>query len=358
MTVKLTRLDLDGDALRAEAARSKDAKVARRLLALAAVRDGCNRTEAARRGGMDRQTLRDWVLRYNEAGLAGLSNRPHGGGTACKLTEAEQEQLARWVRQGPDPDDGVVRWRLSDFTAAHPGPVLCRAGRAQHQPDPEIPGLQPYLGTSAKSQGQRRGAGGAQKNFAGLVRDVIAEAARDKPVELWWQDEARIGQQGSLTYVWAERGTRPAAPRDQRYSWAYLFGAVCPERGLGAGLVLPCANTQAMNLHLLEISHHVAPGAHAVLILDGAAWHKPGGKLKVPDNISLLHLPPYSPELNPTENIWQFLRQNFLANRVFETHRAIVDACCDAWNCLIALPNTIRSIASRDYAKTVSSAVG
>jgi transposase len=108
-----------------------------------------------------------------------------------------------------------------------------------------------------------------------------------------------------------------------------------------------------MNLHLQEISHHVAPGAHAVLILDGAAWHKPGGQLRVPDNISLLHLPPYSPELNPTENIWQFLRQNFLANRVFETYAAIVDACCEAWNRLVALPNTIRSIASRDYAITV-----
>ena len=143
-------------------------------------------------------------------------------------------------------------------------------------------------------------------------------------------------------------------PRDQRYAWAYLFGAVCPARGVGAALVLPRADIEAMNLHLAEISARVAPGAHAVLTLDGAGWHRPGGKLKVPDNISLLPLPPYSPELNPVENIWQYLRQNYLANRVFDTYAAIVDACCAAWNALVAQPETITSIASRAWAQTVS----
>lgn len=118
-------------------------------------------------------------------------------------------------------------------------------------------------------------------------------------------------------------------------------------------MVLPRANTHAMNLHLREISTQIAPGAHAVLIVDGAGWHKTGGELLVPANISLLHLPPYSPELNPVENIWQFLRQNFLSNRVYDDYRAIVDACCIAWNALMAMPERIRSIASRDYAKTV-----
>lgn len=110
-----------------------------------------------------------------------------------------------------------------------------------------------------------------------------------------------------------------------------------------------------MNLHLQEISTQVAPGAHAVLIVDGAGWHKPGGRLNIPENVSLLFLPPYSPELNPVENIWQFLRQNFLSNRVYASYEAIVDACCEAWNKLIAVPERIRSIAARDYAKTVTS---
>ncbi len=132
-----------------------------------------------------------------------------------------------------------------------------------------------------------------------------------------------------------------------------MFGAVCPARGVGAALVLPFVNTEAMNLHLAEISTQVTPGAHAVLTLDGAGWHQTGGKLKLPNNISLLPLPPYSPELNPVENIWQFLRQNYLANRVFDTYTAIVDACCDAWNKLIAAPETIQSIATRNWAETV-----
>ncbi len=91
-----------------------------------------------------------------------------------------------------------------------------------------------------------------------------------------------------------------------------------------------------MSLHLEEISSQVTQGSHAVLLLDGAGWHQTGGKLRVPANISLLHLPAYSPELNPVENIWQFLRQNHLSNRVFENYDEILDACCAAWNALTA----------------------
>jgi len=188
-----------------------------------------------------------------------------------------------------------------------------------------------------------------------LVAAAIPTAAHGRPIELWWQDEARVGQQGSLTRIWAQRGSRPPALRDQRYEWAYLFGAVCPARGVGAGLVLPHANVHAMNRHLQEVSRWVTPGAFAVLTLDGAGWHRNGGHLVVPDNIGLLKLPPYSPELNPVENIWEYLRQNYLSNRTFATYETIVDACCDAWNKLIAAPERIRSIATREYAKTVSS---
>jgi transposase len=105
----------------------------------------------------------------------------------------------------------------------------------------------------------------------------------------------------------------------------------------------------------VKISRWVSPGAYAVMTLDGAGWHQTGGGLVVPDNIGLLRLPPYSPELNPVENIWEFLRHNDLSNRVFATYEAIVDACCEAWNKLIAIPERIRSIATRQYAKTVGS---
>ena len=115
-------------------------------------------------------------------------------------------------------------------------------------------------------------------------------------------------------------------------------------------LVLPVADGETMNLHLAEISRNVTPGAHAVILLDGAGWHQTGGKLKVPHNISLLRLPAYSPELNPVENVWQYLRQNQLSNRVFDSYGAIVDAGCDAWNALTAEPGRIQLIATRPWA--------
>ena len=118
---------------------------------------------------------------------------------------------------------------------------------------------------------------------------------------------------------------------------------------MGAGLVLPWCNSTTMALHLTEISQAVAPGAHAVILLDQAGSHTLA-KLKLPANISLLPLPPKSPELNPTENVWQYMRDNWLSNRVFESGRHIVDHCCDAWNKLVDQPWTIMSIGLRDWA--------
>jgi hypothetical protein len=119
---------------------------------------------------------------------------------------------------------------------------------------------------------------------------------------------------------WARRGTRPRPrqPADQRYESAYLFGAICPAKGKGAALALPHADTEAMQLHLEEISRSVARGAHAVLLLDRAGWHS-SGRLVVPKNITLILLPSRPPELNPVENVWQYLRANWLSNSVFDT---------------------------------------
>ncbi|MBY3349142.1 IS630 family transposase [Rhizobium laguerreae] len=152
-----------------------------------------------------------------------------------------------------------------------------------------------------------------------------------------------------ITRRWARRGTRPSAPHDQRTMWAYIFGAICSKKGKGAGLVLPYCDTEAMQEHLAENSNAVDPGAHAVLILDQAGWHVTP-KLKVPDNITLMFLPPRSPELNPVENLWQFMRDNWLSNRVFKDYDDIVDHCCRAWNWLIDQPWKIMSIGMRDWA--------
>lgn len=138
--------------------------------------------------------------------------------------------------------------------------------------------------------------------------------------------------------------------RDNRYVSAYIFGAICPARATGAAMIMPRANTEAMNLHLEAISAEVASGSHAALVCDGAGWHQRGKKLIVPDNITLLSLPPYSPELNPMENVWDYLRQNKLCTLVWETYHDILDACENAWHFLINDPDRIRSIGTRHWA--------
>jgi hypothetical protein len=120
--------------------------------------------------------------------------------------------------------------------------------------------------------------------------------------------------------------------RDNRHDSAYLFGAICPVRAVGAAIIAPTANTECMNLHLQEISTQVTPGAIAALLCDRAGWHQPGRELEVPDNIVLLPFPAYSPELNPMENVWEFLRANTLSARVWDSYEAIMEACADAWN--------------------------
>lgn len=153
-----------------------------------------------------------------------------------------------------------------------------------------------------------------------------------------------------MTRVWTRRGSRPRAKKDRRFTWAYLFGAACPERGVGAAVVMPEVNIAAMNEHLAVISRAVPSGVVAVVVLDGAGWHA-SPRLKLPNNLVLLPLPPYAPELNPIENIWEYLRGNVLSHQVWNGYNAIVDACCDAWNELMAMPQVLRSITNREYAQ-------
>jgi transposase len=149
-------------------------------------------------------------------------------------------------------------------------------------------------------------------------------------------DEARVSQKGGHAYIWAPRGSRPLMVHDNRHDSAYIFGAICPQRGVGAAIITLGANTEMMNLHLAEISTQVAPGAHAVLICDGAGWHQKGKLLHIPENMTLLPLLTYSPELNPMENVWDYLRQNKLCATVWDKYDDIVEACKTAWNWFIA----------------------
>jgi putative transposase len=112
---------------------------------------------------------------------------------------------------------------------------------------------------------------------------------------------------------------------------------------------LPLCDSEAMNLHLAEIAKDVAPGRHAVLLVDQAGWHT-SAKLDVPSNVTIMPLPAKCPELNPTENVWEFMRDNWLSNRIFLSYDDLLDHCCEAWNKLIAQPWRIMSLGMRQWA--------
>ena len=116
-----------------------------------------------------------------------------------------------------------------------------------------------------------------------------------------------------------------------------------------ASLILPSSNTDGMNALLQKISLKIPKNRHAVLVVDRAPWHRPK-QLVIPANISLLYLPPYAPELNPTEQVWEFLKQNHLSNCFFDDYDSLLDACCNAWNDLTEEVGRIKSICSREWA--------
>ena len=159
-------------------------------------------------------------------------------------------------------------------------------------------------------------------------------------MQLWCQDEARVGQKGRGTRVWFERGVRPMGIIDHRHTSAWLYGAVRPGTDAAFALVMTEVGAAAMQAFLDRFAATLPGRVHAALLLDGAGWHT-ANDIVVPANISLVYLPPYSPELNPIERVWLYLRERFLSLRLFAGLDDIIDACCDGWNRLVAEPGRI-----------------
>ena len=159
-------------------------------------------------------------------------------------------------------------------------------------------------------------------------------------------DETRVGQQGRLTQVWAPRGSRPRMVLQTQYKWGYVYGAVNPLTGQSSALIAPRVDTQLMGEFLAVMSAELDPDAHAVLVLDGAGWHKAKG-LVVPGNITLLFLPPYAPELMPMERIWLWMKQQHLSNRIFKNEAEIDAACGQSWRSLD--PERIKTVAAEPW---------
>jgi transposase len=348
------RSDLPPEELRRLAKLEPDARVARRLLAMANALDGMDRATAAKLAAMDRQTLRDWVIRYNDGGLEALADN-WGDGRPCRLSEGEQAALKAIVLQGPGRDkDGISAWRVRDLCRI----VEDRFGVRYAQSG--LTRLLHALDLSWQTPRPRhpKADEAAQEAFRRKFWRVCQRIAEEQVgedadrIEIWFQDEARVGQKGRVTRRWYQRGERARMRKDQGYCSAYIFGAVCPERDTGVALVLPRASTEGMNQLLAELSGQVPPRTHAVVLIDNAGWHA-SDELIVPANLTLVPLPPYSPELNAIERVWEYLRDRYLSGCVFPSAEAVVDACCSVWNALLAETGRIRSLTDFKWARPV-----
>ena len=211
------RPDFDSTHLPLLARESEDANQVRRLLSLAAIYDGATRTEAAGVGGVTLQVIRDWVLKFNAGGPAGLVDRK-APGQRPRLTEEHRAALAAAIESGPIPAvHVVVRWRIIDlcqwlwdeFRVSVSKQTLSRVLRAMG-----------YRKLSARPR-QHAQAAGAIEAFKSDFPATLAAIAHRRgidpgDIEIWFGDQARVGQKNKITRRWAKRGTRPSAPHDQR----------------------------------------------------------------------------------------------------------------------------------------------
>lgn len=285
-----------------------------------------------------------WCYTYRDHGLDAIGPRKPPG-RPTRLPSAQHSAFKQRVIDGPTEADGVCALRGADcqrileeefgvryslngvYELLHRLNLSVLVPRPQHRKsDPEA---------------QAQWVDDAPQ----FVREVQAKHP-EREVQVWFQDEARVGQQGTLTRVWAERGSSPRAVRQTEFQWGYIFGAVNPITGASSALISPTVNTTLMSAHLRMIAEEAGEGVHVVLVLDGAGWHK-AKDLLVPETMTLFFLPPYAPELMPMERVWQWMREHDLSNRVFADEAAIDAACKQSWNNLT--PQRLQSITATSW---------
>src|SRR5947209_4331468 len=317
-----------------------------RVQTIILAKQGDSAAQIARALGVSRRAVQAWGAAYDRGGLGALPDRPHPG--RAPILPRDQEALFRQrIEAPPRPEDGVCELRGADirrileqefaarYTLDGVYKLLHRLGYSDLMPRPQHPEADPE----------------AQEFFKEIVVEHIAAIAGrhpDQTVEVWHQDEARFGQKGTLTRVWARRGSRPRRVRQDGRESLYVLTAVCAASGAAVGLVMPELNTAVVNLFLEEFSRQLAPGVHAILLWDNAGHHT-GGGLVVPENVSLIGLLPYSPELNPVENLWHYLRSHHWSHGVYRDYQALQEAAVEAWRAVCLDPEKIRTICAAPY---------
>ena len=330
----------------------KDAAQSKRLLMVILALGGWTAPAIAMSVGMSRRICQRWVCRYNELGLEGLSDR-RGQASKPVLTPEQEVQVCKRLEAGPTPEDQVCSLRgvdLQRILATEFG-VLRSLATVYH--------LLHQLGYSYLSPRprHRRSNPAAQEQFK-VELPVRLQALRaehsDKRVRVYFQDESRFGQQGTTTDVWARRGSRPTAVRQTEYQYLWVLGAVCPETGHSDGLLSPQLNTKIVNLFLQQFSQTLAADEHAAMIWDGAGFHV-SGELKVPANVTIIQLPAYSPELNPIENLWHYLKSHYWSNRAYADYDELEKAAIYAWQIAVLNPDLMKTVCAAPYANGATS---
>ena len=340
------RQDKDAQGLRLLARLEKAGKVVLRLLGIAHILDGRGREQSAVLVGLAPRDLTRAVKRYNAEGVAGLKDRTIPG-RPSRLTLQQDGELKQLVLAGPeDRENGCPEFKVRhivDLIETKWGVRMsAEAVRTKlHALDLEKLACRPLHDKADPA---------AQAAFKRKLPEVLARIAKDHPasktIELWVQDETRVGQKGKVIRRWAEKGSSPRAIVNGGFKSVWLFGAFCPERDAGAAIVVETVSTEAMSAHLAVISQAVLPDNHAAVLIDGAGFHAKAKHLVVPSNLTLVTFPAYSPELNPAEGVWEFLKGGVLANRLYRSVDEIIDRCCVAWRSLIDEPGRIRSLCS------------
>ncbi len=328
--------------------KERDATHSKRLRIIILAMQGWTAPAIAMSVGLSRRDCQEWVRRFNASGLSGLEDRP-GGGREGPLTPEQQEQFCKRIEDGPRAEDEVCSLRGADLQAILAREfgvlrslstiykLLHRLGYSCLRPRPRHRKADPEARAAFQAQLPRR-------------LEEIAAAHPEKHLRVFFQDEARFGQQGTTTTVWARRGSRPTAVRQTEYQYLWVLGAVCPETGRGEGLLSPRLNTAVVEVFLREFSRTLPADEHAVLLWDGAGFHT-SPKLTVPGNITLLQLPPYSPELNPMENLWHYLKSHYWSNRAYADYEELEEAAIDAWRAAVLDPELMKTVCNAPYLK-------
>jgi transposase len=173
-------------------------------------------------------------------------------------------------------------------------------------------------------------------------------------LRIYFQDKSRFGQQGTTTNVWAQQGSRPAAIRQTEYQYLWVLGAVCPETGHAEGLLSPQLNTKIVNEFLAQFARTIPADEHAVMLWDGAGFHA-SKQLRVPENVTVVTLPAYSPELNPIENLWHYQKSHYLSNRAYDDYDALEEAAVAAWRKAALDAELMKSVCAAPYLERATS---